>query len=306
VISTIFNSDQTVRLEQQCPRVEIVSTAAHGLCQAHVAAVLLHLLLLYTIVFHTIVWGQTSQPEPPTQLQRPAQIAIIIDDLGYRYQLSKKAVNLPGAVTVSILPHSPHALELATLAHQLGKEVMLHAPMSGTYDKTLGLGALTSDMDQMQFVQVLNSNLLSVPYVKGLNNHMGSELTQERLPMLWLMWELKSRELYFIDSRTSPESQAWEIAVEIGLPARKRDVFLDNDPDLDQIALRFQEFLNIADRRGQAIAIAHPDPTTLTFLSEALKNLDTNAYQLTPISNFLSQSKVQTLHEDFRATQRHH
>lgn len=234
----------------------------------------------------------STKPES-TATNAQAKIAIIIDDLGYRLSRSKRAINLPGQITVAVIPHSPHAVELANFAAQQGKEVMLHAPMSNLLDKPLDEGALTAAMDHSQFANVLNDNLESVPHVKGLNNHMGSELTQQRQPMQWLMGELKKRDLYFVDSRTSPQSLAWEVAHEANLPALKRDIFLDNDLDPEKIAAQFDQLLTISRERGYAVAIAHPYPETLLFLESVLPTLAQQGYQLVPVSNLLSSLQPQ-------------
>lgn len=230
------------------------------------------------------------------------KFAIIIDDLGYSLSQSKKAANLPGAVTVAVIPHSPHAVQIANLAHSLGKEVMLHAPMSNIQGKPLDPGALTADMEQPVFLSTLKQALSAFPHISGVNNHMGSELTQQREPMQWLMTELKYRDLFFIDSRTSPNSLAWQVAQENSIPTLKRDVFLDHDPKPSKIAEQFNVLLSLARKRGFAVAIAHPHPETLDFLEEVLPGLEGQGYRLTSISNLLSPPKPQVKTQHSLAT----
>ena len=220
-------------------------------------------------------------------------IAIIIDDLGYHYQRSMAAINLPGAVTLSVIPHSPHGVEVAQRAHQLGKELMLHAPMSNVQDKPLDPGALTENMDHELFLRTLTEDLAAIPYIRGLNNHMGSLLTQETQPMQWLMGELKARQLFFVDSRTSPDSIAWEIAKADDIPTLKRDFFLDHDPDPVKISHQFAGLLRLAKQRGYALAIAHPYPETLHFLQSALPTLENSEFHLLFVSDLLSQLEAQ-------------
>lgn len=236
-------------------------------------------------------------PEPVSRktVFQAHRIAIIIDDLGYHYQRSLAAVNLPGAVTLSVIPHSPHAVEVARQAHQQGKELMLHAPMSNILDKPLDRGALTSDMNRESFVQTLEDDLAAVPYIRGLNNHMGSQLTQEPEPMQWLMVELKARQLFFVDSRTSADSIAWDMAKADHIPSLKRDFFLDNDPDPVSIASQFAAFLQFAKQRGYALAIAHPYPETLNFLQSTLPTLENSEFHLLFVSNLLSSLEPQVI-----------
>lgn len=196
------------------------------------------------------------------------QLAIIIDDLGYNQVLGKRAIDLPGDFTYAILPLTPHGRELAERAHALDKEIMLHAPMSNEQQLPLGKGALVTGMTQEEFLQVLRNNLASIPYLKGVNNHMGSQLTQDTRTMSWLMQELKSRQLYFVDSRTTTKTQALAVAETMGLPSRKRDVFLDNKNDETHIQQQLLLAIKIAHRQGSAIAIGHPYRNTLKVLEK--------------------------------------
>ncbi len=219
------------------------------------------------------------------------RIAIIIDDIGYNLKNGQLAAHLPGKITLSVLPHSPHAKILAELGTQQQKEIMLHAPMSSVLDKPLDPGGLTTNMAREDFVATLKTSLALVPHVQGVNNHMGSQLTQQRQPMVWLMEELLGRDLYFVDSYTISSSLAWETALDYGVPTSRRDIFLDNDPSYPAIAKQFGTLLSVAKKRGQAIAIAHPYPETLRFLQTALPMLGQAEVSLVPVSELLSQPK---------------
>jgi polysaccharide deacetylase 2 family uncharacterized protein YibQ len=210
-----------------------------------------------------------SSPQPQSdKLIQPAKLAIIIDDLGYNLRLGQRTLNLPGEITVAVLPFTPHGQELAEHAYQQGKEVMLHAPMSNHHQYPLGRGGLVSGMQQSEFLAVLRQNLANVPHIKGVNNHMGSQLTEEPEPMGWLMAELQQRQLYFVDSRTSAQTQALIQAQQIGLPSRRRDVFLDDKKDPQIIHQQLLLALKKAQQQGSAIAIGHPYPETLQVLEQ--------------------------------------
>jgi len=139
------------------------------------------------------------------------QIAIVIDDIGY-HQRDLEFLTLPGQLTYSILPHTPYSQVFATHASKANKELLLHVPMQALNGKALGPGALTLDMDKAQLQQTLGTALASLPQVRGVNNHMGSALTQQSQAMKWTMEVLKKRELYFLDSRTTGLSQAQNAA----------------------------------------------------------------------------------------------
>ncbi len=220
----------------------------------------------------------------PIEAKNHAKLAIIIDDLGYNLSLGKRTVELPGAFTLAVLPFTPHSRELAELAHQRGKEVMLHLPMSNHHQYPLGQGGLTSNMEQTELLAALDRNLANVPYVKGVNNHMGSQLTEQTQSMRWLMRELQDRKLYFVDSRTSARTKAQAEAERINLPSRKRDLFLDNKRNSRAIEAQLTLALNKARQEGSAIAIGHPYPETLEVLQRIKTLLAKHNVELVPVS----------------------
>jgi hypothetical protein len=213
------------------------------------------------------------------------QISIIIDDMGYRRQAGLDAVGLPGPVAYSFLPHSPHAAKLAALAHGRGKEIMLHLPMQGSSTSPLGPGAVTANMSRLGLMRAVSSGLASVPYVSGVNNHMGSVLTPRSEHMGWLMDLLRVRgSLFFVDSRTTHHTRAFEVARKRSVPSTWRDVFLDNELDGSKIRSEFQRLLKIAKRRGTALAIGHPHPETIAILADAIPRLDEFGVRLISIA----------------------
>jgi len=229
------------------------------------------------------------------------KIAILIDDLGYNLRQGVAAARLPGALTLAVLPHSPNGIAIAELGHQRGKLIMLHAPMSNVQKLPLDAGGLTETMSQQEFVDVLYQNLEAIPHVQGLNNHMGSYLTQLDTPMAWLMETLSRENLFFIDSRTSAQSIAWETAQSFRVPTRKRDVFLDNQRDQAAIGEQFDQLLRIAKRRGNAIAIGHPYPETIAFLAGVIPSLDELGVELVPVNQLIP--APDTLDETSRVSQ---
>src|SRR5690606_31671632 len=99
-----------------------------------------------------------------------------------------------------------------------------------------------------------------VPGVVGVNNHMGSRLTADAAAMRVVMDEIARHGLAFVDSRTTSRTVAEAVALERGIPAAGRDVFLDNDRDEAAITRQLDLALRIARKAGTAIAIGHPYP----------------------------------------------
>ncbi len=240
------------------------------------------------IFLHPEILPQAIKPHPTSNAtKRPVQIAIIIDDLGYNLTHGVATARLPGALTLAVLPQSPNGIAIAELGHQQGKLIMVHAPMSNLQQLPLDTGGLTENMSQQEFADTLYQNLESIPHAQGLNNHMGSHLTQLEQPMQWLMETLARENLFFVDSRTSPESIAWETAQSYQVPTRKRDVFLDNQRNHEAIGEQFDQLLRIAKRRGNAIAIGHPYPETIEFLANVIPSLHELGVELVPVSHLI-------------------
>lgn len=220
---------------------------------------------------------------------QPAQIALIIDDIGYR-QTDHHALKLPGKITYAVLPHTPFGKTLAEQAHAQQNEVILHIPMEATNGKALGPGALTSQMNENHIRESLNRSFAEIPFAIGINNHMGSHLTQLYKPMAWTMRFLKERDLIFVDSLTTEHSKAERVAVHFGVRTRHRHIFLDNELTPEYIEQQFTQLVNQAKQYKSVIAIAHPHPETIDALKNLLPRLKQQNIDLVPISTLLPQA----------------
>ncbi len=223
----------------------------------------------------------------PAENARPS-IALIIDDIGYSAPLGERAIALPGAVTYAVLPHTPHGAELAELGFSRHKEIMLHAPMSNQANMALGPGALTSALSKEEFVSTLNAAIDAIPHVSGINNHMGSALTEQEAPMRWVMEIMAERGLFFVDSKTTANSVAGAIASETNIPTVTRNVFLDNVQSHEDIDREFKRLLEMAKERGVAVGIGHPYPETLLYLETALPLLAEEGIDLISASQMIA------------------
>ncbi len=196
------------------------------------------------------------------------KIGIIIDDLGYNRPLAESFLTLDLPLTFSVLPFTPNTELVARKAHKEGREIMLHLPMEPmSYPAiNVGDGVLLESMDNGMILEVLTQDLNQVPFIVGVNNHMGSKFTENEKKMTTVLTELKRKGLYFIDSRTSGGSVALKIAKEIGLPAASRDIFLDNHLSESALKIQMERLLGLARHRGWAIGIGHPHKETLELL----------------------------------------
>ena len=230
-------------------------------------------------------------------------IGLIIDDIGWRAADGRRAVQLPGAITLAFLPHAPHSRALAEEAHRRGKEIMLHLPMEASNGKRLGPGGLTGALSEKDFKRTVFAGLASVPHVRGINNHMGSRLTADPLRMRWLMQTLMFRnDLYFVDSRTTAASVAEREAAARALPVTHRDVFIDYEDVTGVIETQLAKLLARARRKGSALGIGHPLPRTLDALERWLPTLQASGVKLVPVSVLIEQRNAQRRNPTWQAS----
>ena len=204
--------------------------------------------------------------------QRPV-LSLVIDDLGYSLENGKAAIELIGDHTYAVLPTATYGRKLAEHAHRMNKEVILHLPMQSINSTAAHEpGALNEAMNEDELTGKVHSMLGEIPFIRGVNNHMGSHLTEFDFFMRPVMDSIRSynASLYFLDSRTSPRSVAYAQARDAGLPSISRDVFLDNETNPESISLQFDIWMQRARERGSAIAIGHPHRQTLQVLQERL------------------------------------
>ncbi|MEJ2513912.1 MAG: divergent polysaccharide deacetylase family protein [Gammaproteobacteria bacterium] len=218
-------------------------------------------------------------------------MALIVDDLGNRRSDAIRVPALPGPVACAVLPGTPYAERVAHACADAGKPVMLHLPMEsldGAADPgpgTLVVGAARADIRRR-----LDLALASVPRVAGVNNHMGSAFTSRVAHTWWLMDALAAKGLWFVDSYTALSSVAMPVAAMAGVPARRRDVFLDHDRAPAAIGRAWQRLLQTAHRQGSALGIAHPYPETLETLERLLPQLAAGGFSLVSPADMMDET----------------
>ena len=220
----------------------------------------------------------------PLPSGRP-MIAVVIDDLGLDQARSRRALALPGPLTLALLPYADGLTELAFAARQRGHELLVHVPMEPESDNVdPGPNVLSTRHDPSELRRLIDWSLTRFDEFVGINNHMGSRFTQDAPAMAIVLSDLKRRGLMFLDSQTGPHSIAATIARTIELPSARRDVFLDPDGRSSDVAAALEALEQVARRRGYAVGIGHPHDATLAALAEWLPALEARGLVLAPIS----------------------
>ncbi len=196
-----------------------------------------------------------------------AQLSIIIDDVGNNHN-DLQLLKLNPAITLSVLPSSPYAKRIARQAQQQQRELMLHLPMQGSSSLALGPYGLSRNLTEAVFKQRVVAAINDFPEASGLNNHMGSQLTQRPKQMHWLMQTLAQQQLFFVDSRTHLASVAEQVAKQHQVPHLRRHIFLDHLDQPEAIAKQWQQALNLARKYGHAVLIAHPRENSIALLEQ--------------------------------------
>ena len=214
------------------------------------------------------------------------RLAIVVDDIGYSRDAGERGLALPKAISIAVLPFTPHAMALAQRAQAIGRDVLLHQPLESEDESFQPIRTLMLNMSPDDIKKEVEAALNAIPGVKGVSNHTGSRFTQDVPSMNALMSVVSARGLFFLDSRTTARTIAMRVASKWGVPALRRDVFLDHDREMEAIEAAFEQALRIANGRGYAVLIAHPHDITLKFLEKRLAGLEETT--LVPLSSLTS------------------
>lgn len=216
------------------------------------------------------------------------KVAFIIDDLGYETGVAKKIMELEFPVALSILPFLRYSEFIAEEGRKYNQEIMLHLPMEpNNSDVDPGPGVIKSDMSEEEIRQVVRDCILNFPYIIGTNNHMGSKITEDREIMEIVLEEIREYNLFFIDSITTKDSIAYEVAQEMEIKSAVRSVFLDNENDMEYIKGQMLEVQETALKEGVVIAIGHSRINTFYVLKRMVPELIKAGIEIVPVSELV-------------------
>jgi polysaccharide deacetylase 2 family uncharacterized protein YibQ len=222
--------------------------------------------------------------------KRIPRIAIVIDDMGYGGAIEKEILKLPYPLNISVFPNLRNSKTIAKTAYNSGFEVLVHQPLESKNPAYNTMpGVITTDMDKEKIKSILTNNLQAIPYAVGANNHEGSKAMEEEKVVAELITSLKGKNMFFLDSLTTPDSCAKEIAAEKNVTYLARDTFLDNEKSQKYIEEQIWELASQAISNGQAIGIAHPGYETLNALKNTLPKLEAEGIKIVHVSELIEE-----------------
>ncbi len=222
------------------------------------------------------------------------KIAVIIDDLGSDLNAVHKLLEIDGPIAFAVLPYGSHSTEVAEIAHRMGREVLLHLPMEpyNSPKKNPGEGALFVQMDEAELIKQIEMDLEAVPYICGVNNHMGSRFMENEEKLSVIMERIKKKRLFFVDSMTTAHSKGREVAKKWGVPFAARKIFIDNGHDFDGT---YNNLINITEMKNNGkpepmLLIGHPYPDTIRALRKFIHLLREKNIKVVPVSELMKRS----------------
>ena len=189
-------------------------------------------------------------------------MVFVIDDAGMNAEYTKRYASLPFPLTIAVLPKLLHSKDCAYIVRSSGKELILHQPMQSlNHNLDPGPGKISVDMSFSQISSIINENLAEIgPGVKGLNNHEGSEVTEDVLRIGAVLDVCLENKIYFLDSRTTANTKAPQAALERDMTIfEKSGPYIDNIVSREAMLKEIYKSLEAANKNGSSIVIAHVD-----------------------------------------------
>lgn len=218
-----------------------------------------------------------------------AQVILVIDDLGIVKDISKQIIDMPVPLTLSFLPYASNINAQVNAAYDKGHDILVHIPMEPKGRADPGPHALLSSSSPQAQMDSINYNLSQFSHYIGINNHMGSRFTEDHEAVDRLLNVIKDKGLMVLDSKTTSKSLLEKMAYQKNIPVTNRDVFLDNEQNVDYILGQLKILEQVAKTNGTAIAIGHPYAQTVAALKKWIPTLKEKGITIVPISQIIRQ-----------------
>ena len=223
--------------------------------------------------------------------EKKALLSIIVDDFGsFDGVLLDAFCRLDPAVTFAVLPELPFSQIAMERAIASGREVIVHIPMQAQNTGiNPGQNAILSINTPREIYDKVRGYFRVLTKAVGANNHMGSLITQDKDLMQASLRYLAENNLFFVDSRTVPNTVVREVALELGISFAERDLFLDAPDNTDEVLWeRIRNLARLLRTKGRALVITHcDDKDRLDRLKIFIDEAKRMGFELVPTSEFV-------------------
>lgn len=209
-------------------------------------------------------------------LKNPS-LAIIIDDFGLDRAGIKEMMQIDRHLTFAVMPFLRFSKKDAVTAHEKGYEVIVHLPMQSSRSinsRILGPNPVKLGQDNEEIKKIVSESIEDIPYVVGVNIHMGSISSEDERVMTCVMEIVREKKLYFVDSRTSQKTVCDAVAKKLMIKFARRNVFLEHESkSIAHVKKQLNLAGDIALKKGYAIAVGHVGYNGGEATAEAIKEM---------------------------------
>lgn len=227
-------------------------------------------------------------------------LAIVVDDFGIRNnKLLSDFCSLNENITFAILPDQKYSKLVMNKAAETGHETMIHIPMEPvSYPKNNpGANAIYVHLSEKEIKRRMEHFIKQFPLCVGANNHMGSFTTTDENVMRSVLEVIKEHDLYFVDSRTSQSSIAYDKAKEMMIPTCVNQFFLDTPSITEKtLAIKIKQLNYLAKDRDKILVITHcATQDRYEFLKEFIQVVEKLDFELVPVSDLFKSNLPEIL-----------
>ena len=208
---------------------------------------------------------------PNASIKGRAKLVIIIDDVA-TFEHASMIKSLGLKITPSIFPATKTHPDTPNIARTF-EFYMIHLPMQAKHFDSPEIGTLTINESFEGMHEKIKKIRKDFPRAKYTNNHTGSRFTSDFDAMDKAYRALIEQGFVFIDSKTIAQTAVARAAKKHNQPYISRDIFLDDDPSASAVRRELAAAVNLAKKRGYAIAIGHPKKNTIAVIKESKNNL---------------------------------
>ena len=208
---------------------------------------------------------------PNSSVKERAKLVLIIDDVAtFEHASMVKSIGLK--ITPSIFPATKTHPDTPNIARTF-EFYMIHLPMQAKHFDSPEIGTLTINESFESMHEKIKKIRKDFPRAKYTNNHTGSRFTSDYDAMDKAYRALIEQGFIFVDSKTIAQTAVARAAKKYNQPYISRDIFLDDDPSASAVRRELIAAVNLAKKRGYAIAIGHPKKNTIAVIKASKNNI---------------------------------